>query len=151
MRILDKIFLKFELNFEMLTWIFPNLKTSKSKKSKTRFGCQELPYFFKFMIIREKLIPHVFSCQGHILTPKMGTPRSRFPLFAPHKNPWTRGRALSHIINKSWFGSSLVALEAMVLNERGAKASRIYKLLRESCFRSWLVAPRRGVLYERGL
>ena len=29
------------------------------------------------MIIREKLIPHVFTCQGHILTHKMGTPRSR--------------------------------------------------------------------------
>ena len=86
-RILDLKFLKFEFNFEMLTWIFPNLKTSKLKKSKTRFGCQNLPYFYKFMIIREKLIPHVFSCQGHILTPKMGTPRSRFPLFAPHKNP----------------------------------------------------------------
>ena len=83
-RILDIIFLKFELNFEMLTWIFPNLKTSKSK---TRFGCQDLPYFVKFMIIQEKLIPHVFSCQGHILTPRIGTPRSRFPLFAPHKNP----------------------------------------------------------------
>ena len=28
-RILDLKFLKFELNFEMLTWIFPNLKTRK--------------------------------------------------------------------------------------------------------------------------
>ena len=32
------------------------------------------------MIIREKLIPHVFTCQGHILTHKMGTPRSGFAL-----------------------------------------------------------------------
>ena len=36
--------------------------------------------FFKFMIIREKHIPHVFSCQNHILTYQMGTPRSRFPV-----------------------------------------------------------------------
>ena len=42
MRILDLKFLKFELNFEMLTWIFPNLKTSNQKKCKTHFGCQDL-------------------------------------------------------------------------------------------------------------
>ena len=38
----------------------------------------DLPYFLKFMINREKHIPHVFSCQSHILTHQMGTPRSGF-------------------------------------------------------------------------
>ena len=33
----------------------------------------DLSHFFKFMIIREKHIPHVFSCQNHILTYQMGT------------------------------------------------------------------------------
>ena len=34
----------------------------------------DLTYFFKFMIIRENHIPHVFSCQSHILTHQMDTP-----------------------------------------------------------------------------
>ena len=47
---------------------------------KFQIDCHDLSYFFKFMIIREKLIPHVFTGQNHILTHQMGTPMSRFPL-----------------------------------------------------------------------
>ena len=38
-----------------------------------KIGCHDLRYFFKFVIIQEKLIPHVFRCQDHILTHPMGT------------------------------------------------------------------------------
>ena len=55
-------------------------KTCKLENLKFQIDCHDLSYFFKFMIIREKLIPHVFTGQNHILTHQMGTPMSRFPL-----------------------------------------------------------------------
>ena len=42
----------------------------------------DLAYFFKFMINREKHIPHVFSCQSHILTHQMGIPKSGYSSLA---------------------------------------------------------------------
>ena len=43
-----------------------------------RSDFHDLSYFFKFVIIREKTIPHVFSRQTHILTHQVGTPSSGF-------------------------------------------------------------------------
>ena len=64
----------------MLTWISPNLKFSKPKKSKTCFGYQDVPLFIYLCNSREAYSA-CFSCQGHILTSKMGTPKSGFPLW----------------------------------------------------------------------
>ena len=74
-RFLEIIFLKFESKIEMLTWV---LSKSQNKNLKIDFSkCDILisRIFFIFMINREKRIPHVFSCQSHILTHQMGTPK----------------------------------------------------------------------------
>ena len=60
---------------------------------KFQIDCHDLLYFLKFMIIREKLIPHVFRCRDHILTLQMGTQDRDFHF--PYQKATTQNRMLA--------------------------------------------------------
>ena len=71
----DKLFLTFEFPQIWKIWrgFLTNHGFQKLKISKVSYF--HLQHFFKFMIIREKLISGVYYCLMYILTHEMGTPK----------------------------------------------------------------------------